>query len=489
MASLAHFSWLARGGSAAFVALAAATSVGCHAPSAGSTKAAEFVPVASPPQADPAASRIRYSVVFEPEGLNLAIEAVFPTGTPSAFAVENGSERWLEGVLATSGQGPFTAASVTNDGVVHARCDAGCTLRYRYSLGASGRARRDIDSARTDGPYVEAPPSTWLLAPIGGNDAKPLEFTVHMPHGSAFVSGLPAEGGGARLTTVGALRSSPYSAFGPFDVVVVDEPDVSLSIALPRKGRRIAQDLVVAWAKKSAAAVRSVLGKFPAKHAALLVSVNAGDDVEVGFSLAGSSIVLRVGERTTARTFANDWVLTHEMLHFACPSQPDARDWAEEGLATYVEPFARVRAGLVTREEAWRGLVRGFPYGQPERGDQGLDRTRTWGRVYWGGALFYFEADYAIRVRTAGKKTLFDALAAIVASGGTNASGWSLERAFAVGDEATGVPVLTEMLARYGETPTPFAYEAHLAELGVTSGKSGISFLPTAPRAPFVTAW
>lgn len=432
---------------------------------------------------------LRYSVVYEPAGQTLAIEAVFPPGTPSSFAVENGAERWLDGVSVSSGGGGFVGVGLSSDGMLHAPCGAGCTLRYRYALGAAGRARRDIDSARTDGPYVEAPPSTWLLSPVGGREDTKLAFVVHVPKGTAFVSGLASDADGSRHTTVGALRRSPYSAFGPFDVVQIEEPDVTLSIAFPREGRRIDPGLVVPWAKRSAGAVRAALGKFPSKHAALILSLHAGDDVDVGFSLAGSSILLRVGDRTTAETFAQDWVLTHEMLHFVCPSQPAFRDWAEEGLATYVEPFARARAGLVSREDAWKGLLRGFPYGQPEWGDQGLDRTRTWGRVYWGGALFYFEADYAIRMRTGGKKNLFHALAAIVASGVTNADTESLERVFAIGDAAIGEPVLVDLLARHGASPEPFAYEAHLDALGLKMGKVSVEMAPAAPSAALLRAW
>jgi len=429
-------------------------------------------------------------VTYEPKGQTLTVEAVLPAGGPSTFAVEDGSERWLVAPeVRVSAADPFVPAKVTSDGMVHAPCAAGCTLRYRYELGAAGRQRRDIDSARTDGPYVEAPPSTWILAPVGGDDEARLSFVTHVPEGTTFVSGLPADTSGARTTTLWGLRRSPYSAFGPLDVVTIEEPDVTFSLALPREGRRVSAAIVTPWVKKSAAAVRAVLGKFPAKHAALLVSVDPSDDVHVGFSLAGSSIVLRVGEHTKPETLMKDWVLTHEMLHFAFPSQPDARDWAEEGMATYVEPFARARVGLVSWEEAWEGLVAGFPNGQPERGDRGLDQTRTWGRVYWGGALFYFEADYAIRARTAGKKTLFDALAAIVAAGGNNATSWSLERAFAAGDAATGVPVLSEMLARFGGSGEAFAYMSHLEELGVRLTAKGLSFDAAAKRAGMAQAW
>lgn len=443
---------------------------------------------AKAPEPAPAASvsRATYELAYDGKTQRLEVVARFPPGTPSSFAVEPGSEPWLEDVRFAKGE-RFEA--VPSGPEVRVPCDAGCTLRYGYALGASGRERRDIDTARTEGVYVESPPSTWLLAPVGGSDDAALAFRVQASDGYAFVSGFP-EQDGYRATTVGLLRTAaPYSSFGPYELRTRVTEDVTFTVAMPRERRRPDDALFDEWITKSAGAVRGVLGRFPASHAALIVSLDPGDDVEVGFSMGGSSILLRVGERTDRATFLRDWVLTHEMLHFACPSQPDARDWAEEGLATYVEPFARARAGLVSREDAWKGLVRGFAYGQPQAGDRGLDRTRTWGRMYWGGALFFFEADYAIRLKTQGKKTLFDAIAAIVAAGGTNASGWTLEHAFEIGDAATGTHVLVELLARHGSGPEPFDYLTHLADLGVSRVGGHVVFDPKAPHASLVERW
>ena len=73
--------------------------------------------------------------------------------------------------------------------------------------------------------------------------------------------------------------------------------------------------------------------------------------------------------------------------------------WIEEGLATYVEPIARAQAGQFSVKLVWRDLVVGLPRGLPQPGDRGLDFTPTWGRTYWGGALFCLLADIEIRKR------------------------------------------------------------------------------------------
>ena len=92
--------------------------------------------------------------------------------------------------------------------------------------------------------------------------------------------------------------------------------------------------------------------------------------------------------------------MTHEMVHLAFPSVPDEHHWIEEGIATYVEPIARAQVGDLSPEIVWRELVDGLPKGLPAPGDHGLDNTHTWGRTYWGGALFCLMADIEIHRRT-----------------------------------------------------------------------------------------
>src|SRR5258708_39912346 len=92
--------------------------------------------------------------------------------------------------------------------------------------------------------------------------------------------------------------------------------------------------------------------------------------------------------------------------------------WIEEGLSTYVEPVARARAGFLNREKVWMDWLDGFPQGQPAPNDRGLDYTHTWGRTYWGGALFCFLADLEIGERTHNRRGLADTFRATIARRG-----------------------------------------------------------------------
>src|SRR5581483_1246670 len=99
--------------------------------------------------------------------------------------------------------------------------------------------------------------------------------------------------------------------------------------------------------------------------------------------LQGAHIEIELGRRVTAHALVEDWILPHEMIHLALPNLRERHHWLEEGIATYVEPIARARTGLITAAEAWDGMLDGMPQGLPRPGDHGLDHTHTWGRTYW----------------------------------------------------------------------------------------------------------
>jgi hypothetical protein len=109
--------------------------------------------------------------------------------------------------------------------------------------------------------------------------------------------------------------------------------------------------------------------------------------------------------------------MTHELVHMAIASLADEHHWLEEGLATYVEPIARAQDGQLPAAKVWESMVSGMAEGEPQRGDHGLDKTHSWGRTYWGGAMFCLVADIEIRRATANREGLQDALRAIVAEG------------------------------------------------------------------------
>src|ERR1700678_1448293 len=178
---------------------------------------------------------------------------------------------------------------------------------------------------------------------------------------------------------------------------------------------------------------------------------------------------MRLGSDVTKADLEEDWTMTHELVHMALSSLPDESHWLEEGIATYVEPLARVQAGQLPVEQVWAGMVRGMPQGEPQPGDKGLDQTHTWGRTYWGGAMFCLVADVQIRKATGNRKGLQDALQAIMAAQGTIDTEWPVQRVLETGDDATETTVLVDLYRKWKDGPGCGGPRSTLATAGCAS--------------------
>jgi hypothetical protein len=232
------------------------------------------------------------------------------------------------------------------------------------------------------------------------------------------------------------------------------------------------------WIDEAVTAVESYVGPLPAAPVFLFVDPVDGDEVGFGSAMrwGGAMVDVAVGRNTTRATLHGDWTLTHELVHTAFPRLDDDQHWFEEGLATYVEPLARARVGLTTPTKVWSDWVERMPNGLPKAGDEGLDRTHTWGRTYWGGALFCLLADIEIRERTGNERSLEDALRAVIAAGGTIQQDWSMEHLIDVGDASTGVTVLRDLYTRMGKEPGATDLEALWTRLGVVKEGESVTF-------------
>lgn len=237
------------------------------------------------------------------------------------------------------------------------------------------------------------------------------------------------------------------------------------------------------WVQNSARAVAKYHGSFTIRRAVLRITPVNGHEVSDGYTNGwnGAIVTISLGRKATSADLTEDWQLTHEMLHLGFPNLPDRHHWLEEGIATYVEPIARCRAGLLSAERIWSDMVEGMPQGEPEAGDRGLDRTHTWGRTYWGGALFCLRADVEIRRRTNNRFGLEHALRAIREAGGTIESAWNIDRVIASGDGATGVSVLRELYDEMKATPVKVDLPALWKELGVVRQGKSVTFDDRAP--------
>jgi hypothetical protein len=240
---------------------------------------------------------------------------------------------------------------------------------------------------------------------------------------------------------------------------------------------------IIDWTTTAARAVSTYLGNYPVPTVDVYVrSGDSGHDIS-GVEFNGTRIVIGLGSDLTQPELADSWVMTHEMFHLALPQLPERAKWASEGLSDYLEPIARASIGTLRPERVWGEFARDMPQGLPQPGDEGLDKTHTWARTYWGGTIFWLMADVQIRQQTHGSKSLLDALHAILESGGNGTADWPLQQVLDVGDRATATHVLNHLHDEFGPNPTAPDLNALWKQLGVIAKNGTATFDDHAPLA------
>ena len=262
-----------------------------------------------------------------------------------------------------------------------------------------------------------------------------------------------------------------------------------------------------AWIDRSAHIVADYYGQFPAPLVVIRLQGMDGGGVNGGRTTneEGLMIQMRVGRETTAEALAADWVLAHEMVHLALPEIGRTHNWLAEGLAVYVEGVARAQDGNRAIADVWAEDRNSMPKGLPRAGEGGMDQSPSWGRTYWGGALYCLQADIAIREQTANRVGLQTALRAILKETG----GYGFERdigdVLRIGDAATGTHVMSGLYQQIKATPQtpnldllwtllgvpndpltqPFDDRAPLAAIRIAiTNKPGAAAAPNGPSAP-----
>lgn len=244
-------------------------------------------------------------------------------------------------------------------------------------------------------------------------------------------------------------------------------------------------DILLDWIVYSAQTVNHYYGRFPVRSLHVNVEAAGGPAVRFGQAFGGDSPIVRVvvGEDITPQMLLRDWILVHEMVHLAMADVPREHRWWLEGLATYVESIARAQRDYLSDDFIWRNFIQRMPQGLPKAGDRGLDLTPTWGRTYWGGALFCMLADIEIRRLTDNRMSLREALRGMLDAGISMHTSTSVMQAFEAGDRATGVDVLVPLYQKMKAAPYPVDLDALWAELGVELDGFEVIYNDDAPMA------
>ena len=261
--------------------------------------------------------------------------------------------------------------------------------------------------------------------------------------------------------------------------------DSKIDVKVESGEMKLSHTELLHWVQSAAEAVATYYGRYPVPRVQIRIIPVDGSGVRHGqtFGYDGGLIKIRVGKQTQAVELANDWMLTHEMVHLSFPSMADEHHWIEEGIAVYVEPIARIHAKQMSAEQMWADLMRDMPKGLPQEGDRGLDHTHSWGRTYWGGALFCLVADVEIRKQTHNQKGLQDALRGILEAGGDITHDWELAQALKNGDQMTGTTVLSDLYSKWKDKPVNVDLASLWKELGIAADGKSVRLAEDAPMA------
>ena len=277
----------------------------------------------------------------------------------------------------------------------------------------------------------------------------------------------------------------PYAAFDRLQHIPLDVQHGTLKVGIAPGALAVSTTELLDWISASAKAVSAFYGRFPVAAARLLIVPVDGSTVKTGqtFGHRGAAMRVLVGRNATAADLKRDWVMVHEMVHLAMAELDYRHNWLAEGLATYIESIARARVGDLTEAYIWTDFMRGMPRGLPEDGDRGFDFTSTWGRTYWGGAMFCLLADVEIRKRSNGRFGLQDAVRAVLNAGANYEVYWDIRRVFRVGDQATGLDVLMRLYDEMRAKPVRPDLESLWSELGIARNGGKVVFNEAAPLA------
>ncbi|MFT5354664.1 MAG: hypothetical protein ACI9KE_001871 [Polyangiales bacterium] len=253
-------------------------------------------------------------------------------------------------------------------------------------------------------------------------------------------------------------------------------PQVTLDVHIEGRRGSLDEATIRRWVGSMVRMAGDYCGHFPVDALRVEVRLRSGRRVVFGQHFTGRRVVIHVGRNTSEDALRRDHVLLHELLHTALPSLDRRHRWMREGLSTYLETMVRAQNGIITEDDVWNRWTDSMENGMPRAGDRGLDRTPTWGRVYWGGALFWMVVDVELRRATQGRHTVRSLVAGIVARGGVARRRWSMQRLLRVADQVSGTQVVSQAYRRMALRPSAPNLDSFFARLGVRRSGDRVQF-------------
>jgi hypothetical protein len=165
------------------------------------------------------------------------------------------------------------------------------------------------------------------------------------------------------------------------------------------------------WVTHASDALKTVYGEFPVDYfvTQLKASRRGSDPVPWGEvnRKSPSEVVLVINKNASLNQLNNDWTIYHEFSHLLIPYDAGDERWLSEGLASYYQNILQARIGMFDEQKMWQKLFEGFERARKQTNyshqklsylSENMESNRNFMRIYWSGALYWLEADIALRL-------------------------------------------------------------------------------------------
>ena len=368
--------------------------------------------VAQPAEATPDAAPARWHYTIKPSAdlRTMATRVCFDGRLPERFDAQlPASRRSLVSAHRHPGGEPLTQSV---GGLDISSLKPGDCIDYVLDIDRMESELENQRRMRRVGEEWYISPDYWLWKPIGGREEALLTATIEAPPGVSLSVPWPyhrrGEGSGDDVYRIPetTFKWLIPGALGHFPIDIIDVGGARLRVAIVGARKRAKRKRLLAWITDAASAVALLGGRMPVDTAQIIVLPTPGTRIGFGFATHGGgfTVVIFVGDQITEANLRKDWVAVHEMLHLGMPMLDDESRWLSEGLATYLEPYLRARAGSLPVTEVWEEMHAGFARGRKQVSERTLRadcvemrENHAYMRVYWSGAAIALIADVTAR--------------------------------------------------------------------------------------------
>ncbi|HET6336484.1 MAG TPA: hypothetical protein VFG30_24845 [Polyangiales bacterium] len=251
-----------------------------------------------------------------------------------------------------------------------------------------------------------------------------------------------------------AFSFTGHALFGRFWREEIAVPSATISVVSPEGYSDAQRKLITAWITNAGNVVSLATGRFPIERAQVIVLPTGGFRFGHTGRSGGASVLFFIPDDVGPENLRNDWIAIHEFSHLLHPFVQREDAWLSEGLATYLQEVLRVRAGMMSAEDAWRRLYEGAALGRDADGSLGSETQRmpyagNYRTVYWAGAAIALMVDVELRMRSGGRESLDSALAVVSKRPELMSKPATAESLLAGLDESVGGRTCRDVAQRY----------------------------------------